>query len=290
MHITREAIFFGNFPIHWYGIIIMSGALMAAFLAARESKRRNIDPETIWDMMPWLLVGGILGARIWHILTPPASMVEMGITTQYYLTHPLAMLNIRNGGLGIPGGVMFGALALWLYVRRKKMSFASWTDIIAPGLALAQGVGRWGNFMNQELYGAPSNLPWAIFIDEAHRLPEFADVAYYHPMFLYESLWNIFTMAVLLFMSHKLKDRIYRGDIFLVYLVMYPFGRFMLEFMRLDPSNVGGFNANQTLMAVIAIVAVLALVAKHTFLKDKQTRDEFKNFVPEEEATEAAAV
>ena len=115
--------------------------------------------------------------------------------------------------------------------------------------------------MNQELYGAPSNLPWAIFIDEAHRLPEFADVAYYHPMFLYESLWNIFTMAVLLFMSHKLKDRIYRGDIFLVYLVMYPFGRFMLEFMRLDPSNVGGFNANQTLMAVIAIVAVLALFA-----------------------------
>lgn len=282
----REGFYIGSLFIHWYGVIIMSGALLAAFLSTREAKRRNIDPESVWDVMPWLLVAGIIGARIWHILTPPASMVEQGITTYYYLTHPLDALNIRNGGLGIPGAVMGGALALWLYSRNKKMSFASWVDIIAPGLALAQGIGRWGNFLNQELYGAPTDLPWKLYIEPAKRLPEFMDQAYYHPMFLYESLWNLFIMAVLLIIGRKLKNVLFRGDIFLVYLVMYPLGRFMLEFMRLDPSNVGGFNANQTLMAVIAVASIVTLIMKHTFLKSKQTVEVYKDFVPEEEVKE----
>lgn len=264
-----DGFMIGNFEIKFYGIIIMFGALLAAWLSAREAKRRGIDPENIWDMLPWLLIAGIIGARLWHIFTPSASLVALGIDTKYYLTHPLDAINIRAGGLGIPGAVMGGAFALWIYARKKKISFATWTDIIAPGLALAQAVGRWGNFLNQELYGSPSNLPWAIFIRPENRLPEYKDIAYYHPMFLYESIWNLLNMAFLLFLGRKYKEKLFNGDIFLVYLIIYPIGRFMLEFIRLDPSNVGGINANQTLMAVIALLAISGLISKHTFLKNR---------------------
>ncbi len=258
-----EGFYIGSFFIHFYGIIIMFGALVAAWLATKEAKRRGLDEEIIWDAMPWLLVAGVIGARIWHILTPPASMVEQGVTTMYYLTHPLAAINIRQGGLGIPGAVMGGALALYLYCRKHKISFAVFVDVIAPGLALAQAIGRWGNFINQEVYGAPTNLPWAIFIDANHRLPEFADQAYYHPLFLYESIYNVLNMILMLWIGRKFKDRLKNGDIFLVYLVLYPLGRFLLEFLRLDTSPVAGLNVNQTLMGVIAICAVVALIWRH---------------------------
>ncbi len=264
-----DGIMIGNFEIKFYGIIIMFGALMAAWLSSRESKRRGNDPEMIWDMLPWLLVAGIIGARLWHIFTPSASLVALGIDTRYYLTHPLDAINIRNGGLGIPGAVMGGALALWIYTRVKKTSFATWTDIIAPGLALAQAIGRWGNFLNQELYGSPTNLPWAIFIRPENCLPEYADQAYYHPMFLYESIWNLLNMVLLLYLGRKHKDKLFRGDIFLIYLVIYPVGRFLLEFIRLDPSNVGGINANQTVMAAIGLLSLIGLILKHTLFKDR---------------------
>ncbi len=270
-----EGFYIGKLFIHFYGVIIMLGAILAAWLATVEAKRRGYNPDVVWDMMPWLLIAGIIGARIWHILTPPASMVELGITTKYYLTHPLDAINIRAGGLGIPGAVMGGALALWLYTRKKKLSFASWVDIIAPGLALAQAVGRWGNFINQELYGAPTNLPWAIYIEPSRRLAEYKDVAYYHPMFFYEFLWNLMNMTVLLILGRKFKDKLFRGDIFLIYLIIYPVGRFLLEFIRLDPSNVGGINANQTIMAIIAISSLTFLILKRTVFRDRQKLEEY---------------
>ncbi len=190
-------------------------------------------------------------------------MVAQGITTQYYLTHPLDMIDIRKGGLGIPGAVGGGVLAMWLYLRRKKLSLVTWLDITVPGLALAQAIGRWGNFFNQELYGAPTNLPWKIYIDPAHRLPGFENVAYYHPLFLYESLWNLANMAVLLWIGRHFKDRLKNGDIFLGYLVIYPVGRFLLDFLRLDASRVVGINANQTLAAIVAVVAAGLLGWRH---------------------------
>ncbi|HSM24702.1 MAG TPA: prolipoprotein diacylglyceryl transferase [Anaerolineaceae bacterium] len=265
-----EGFYIGKLFIHFYGVIIMFGAVLAAWLSTVEAKRRGYNPEIVWDMMPWLLIAGIIGARIWHILTPPASMVEMGITTAYYLTHPLDAINIRAGGLGIPGGVIGGALALWIYARKKNLYFSSWVDIVAPGLALAQGVGRWGNFINQELYGSPTDLPWAIFIEPSRRLPEFINVAYYHPMFFYEFLWNMMNMAVLLIIGRKLKGKLFRGDIFLVYLFIYPLGRFLLEFIRLDPSHVGGLNANQTIMGLIALASLIFFILRRTVFKDKQ--------------------
>ena len=245
----------GPLTIHLYGILIMLGALAAGWLATKEAKRRGINTETVWDMFPWLIIGGIIGARLWHVLTPPASMVEQGITTWFYLTHPLEALAIWKGGLGIPGGVIGGAVALWIYTRKRKMSFGAWADVIAPGLALAQAIGRLGNYVNQEVYGAPTNLPWAIPIDKAHRLPEFIDQATYHPLFAYEAIYNLINVAVLLWIGRKFADRLKTGDIFLTYLIIYPVGRFLLEFLRLDPSPVAGVNINQTLMAVIAVLA-----------------------------------
>jgi len=165
----------------------MLGAVAGAWIASREARRRGENPDLIWDSLTWILVGGILGARLWHILTPPSSMIEQGITTAYYLTHPLDALAIWRGGLGIPGAVIGGVLALYLFSRKKGIQFSIWLDIGAPGLALGQAIGRWGNFVNQELYGLPTDLPWAITIDPANRLAEFANQATYHPLFLYES-------------------------------------------------------------------------------------------------------
>ncbi len=254
----------GPFFIHFYGILIMLGALAAAWLATVEARRRGIDPDYVWDMLSWLLIGGIIGARLWHIFTPPPSMVAQGLTTGWYLTHPLDAIAIWKGGLGIPGAVIGGAIVLFFYVRRHKMSFATWVDIIAPGLALAQAIGRWGNFFNQELYGAPTNLPWAIYIDPQHRLPEFQNQAYYHPTFLYESLWNLANMGFLLWLGRsKYASKLKQGDIFLIYLIVYPIGRFLLEFLRLDSSRLAGINANQTLMAIVCVCSIIALLIRH---------------------------
>ncbi|MHB0967359.1 MAG: prolipoprotein diacylglyceryl transferase [Bellilinea sp.] len=253
----------GPLTIQLYGVLIMLGALAAAWLSTKEAKRRGINSDVVWDMFPWLIIGGIIGARLWHILTPSASLVAQGITTWYYLTHPLDAIAIWKGGLGIPGAVIGGAVALWLYARKRKMNFGAWTDIIAPGLALAQAIGRLGNYVNQELYGAPTDLPWALTIDEAHRLPEYIDQATYHPLFAYEAIYNLINMAVLLWIGRKFGDRLKTGDIFLAYLVIYPVGRFFLEFLRLDPSPVAGININQTIMAVIAVAATAALIFRH---------------------------
>jgi phosphatidylglycerol:prolipoprotein diacylglycerol transferase len=136
-------------------------------------------------------------------------------------------------------------------------------DIIAPGLALAQAVGRWGNFVNQELYGLPTNLPWKIFIDAAHRLPGYENVAYYQPTFLYESIWNLLNMGLLLFLGHKHADKLKQGDLFLIYMAFYAFGRFILEFIRIDYSPIAGVNVNQTLMAVIFVCSTVGLLLKH---------------------------
>ena len=254
--------------VHYYGVIIMFGAVLAAFLAVREAKRRNLDGEIVWDMLPWLLIAGIIGARLWHIFTPPASMLINGRNP--YLIHPLDALKIWNGGLGIPGAVMGGALALYIYCRVKKTSFLTWLDIIAPGLALAQGIGRWGNFVNQEVYGLPSNLPWAIYIDPAHRLPGYENVAYYHPTFLYESLWNLLNMTLLLVLGRKFAEKLRDGDLFLIYLLFYSFGRFLLEFIRVDYSPVAGLNINQTLMAVVFVGSGVGLFVRHLLKRREQ--------------------
>ena len=250
----------GTIHLSYYGMILMFGALLAAWLAERDAKRRSLNSDFVWDALIWVLIGGILGARIWHILTPPESMVQAGFTTKWYLTHPLDMLTTWRGGLGIPGAVIGGVLTLYWYCRRRKQNFSTWLDVVAPSLALGQAVGRWGNFVNQELYGSPTTLPWGIHIDNA---PGYSAGTRFHPLFLYESLWNFANLALLLWLGRRCAARLKSGDLFLTYLITYPIGRFFLEFLRLDTSQVAGLNANQTLMAAVALAAIAALVWRH---------------------------
>jgi len=256
-----------GFTIPYYGIILMSGALLAAFLATREAKRRGHDSEIVWDLFIWLLIAGIIGARLWHIFTPSPSAIAAGRTTIFYLTHPLDLINLRSGGLGIPGAVIGGAIALYFFARKHGLRFTEWADIASPSLALGQAIGRWGNYVNQELYGAPTDLPWKIYIDPDHRLSGFQEFEYYHPLFLYESLWNLANVFLLIWLTRRFSGRLKDGDIFLIYLIVYPVGRFLLDFLRLDAAMVGGINANQTIMAIVAVLSGVTLAWRH--LRDR---------------------
>jgi len=263
-----EGIVIGQITIRFYGILLMLGAVAGAFLAVREAKRRGYDPGIVWDLFVYLLIGGIAGARIWHILTPPPSS---GFTTSLYLSHPLDMLTIWKGGLGIIGAIIGGLIALFIFSRRTGINFAEWTDIGAPSLALGQVIGRWGNFINQELYGFQTNLPWSIFItDPKARVAPYNDLLQYpldvtrfHPLFLYESIWNLMNMFLLIWISRKYADSLKHGDVFLAYLIVYPVGRFFLDFLRVDASMVWGINMNQTIMAFVAVFAAIWLYLRH---------------------------
>jgi phosphatidylglycerol:prolipoprotein diacylglycerol transferase len=252
-------------PLHitYYGIIIMTGALAGAWLATFEAKRRGYDPDIVWDGLVYVLIGGIIGARLWHILLPSQSDAAKGLTTSFYLTHPLDAIAIWRGGVGIPGAILGGGLLLYVFSRRSGLRFTVWTDIASPALALGQAIGRWGNFVNQELYGMPTDLPWAITIDPQHRLPEFAQFETYHPLFFYESIWNLLNMALLIWLGRRAGDRLKSGDLMLIYLVVYPTGRFFLDFLRLDVARIGNINANQTIMLAVALIALGSLAWRH---------------------------
>ena len=241
----------------------MGGVIAGLVLVRKQARLKNLDENFLFDAVPWILFGGIVGARLSHVFTPPPSMIAQGFTTEYYLKNPLAALNLRAGGLGIPGAVIGGLLIFLWFSWRKKQPFLVWIDVIAPAIPLGQAIGRWGNFFNQELYGAPTDLPWAIFIDPAHRFAEFAEEAYYHPIFLYESLWNLGSVFLLLWISRKFGGWLKKGDVFLFYLISYPLIRILLDFVRLDASQVGGLNANQTFMIVVIIFAIFMLIWRH---------------------------
>lgn len=254
----------GPLFIHFYGIIIMLGAVAATYLAERLARRRGLDGELVWDGLVWVLIFGVIGARLWHIFTPSPSLIEVSHRdTLFYLTHPLDAVAIWDGGLGIPGAVIGGALALYIFTRRRKLVFTDWADIAAPALALGQAIGRWGNFVNQELYGAPTDLPWGIFIEPLYRVQGYENFTHFHPLFLYESLWNFGNMFLLLWLGRRYAERLKSGDIFLIYLIVYPLGRFLLEFLRLDASQIAGVNANQTFMVIVGLFAIAMLILRH---------------------------
>lgn len=247
----------GFLTIHYYALLILLGMTLGLFMTWRRAVMRGKSMDFLIDALPWVFVGGVVGARVWHILTPPQSMVSHGITTRYYLTHLLEAIAIWKGGIGIIGAMAGGGLALWLFSRKRGAAFNEWLDILAPGLALAQSIGRWGNYINQEVYGLPSDLPWAIHIDLQHRLPGFTEFASYHPLFLYEAIWSFLNMLLVLWLGRKYQNELKNGSLFLVYLIFYGVGRIGLEFLRLDISTWQGVNLNQTAMLVVVITACI---------------------------------
>ena len=271
MLIDALGVHIGSLYVRYYGLIIVTGAMAGGYLSAHEARRRQLDPGFVWDALMWTLLGGIMGARLYHVLTPPPSMMPPG-TPNPYFQNPIAILQIWKGGLGIPGGVLAGALALWAFSRQRGHAFALWADVAVPGLLLAQAIGRWGNFVNQELYGLPSSLPWAIYISPANRVAAFAQYETFHPLFLYESILNLLGCFLLLWASRRNALRLRDGDILLGYFIIYPMIRFCLEFIRVDSSQIAGLNANQNLMAIVAIVALLRFAIRRRPVRNMRSR------------------
>ncbi|MBI4315981.1 MAG: prolipoprotein diacylglyceryl transferase [Chloroflexi bacterium] len=249
--------------IRFYGIILVTGAVIGTYLASTEARRKGQDPNLVWDALVWALVGGIIGARLYHVFTPPPSMVAAGFTTAAYFADPVKIFQVWNGGLGIPGGIVGGLLAMWLYARYAKVDFLTWVDIAAPAVPLAQAIGRWGNFVNQELYGQPTDLPWAIYIAPLNRVAGFEQFERFHPVFLYESILNLLVCLAMLWLARRFAGRLRSGDMLLLYLMFYPTVRFFMEFLRLDSSGFGNLNINQTLSAAVAVLAGVGFAVRH---------------------------
>jgi phosphatidylglycerol:prolipoprotein diacylglycerol transferase len=282
----------GPLTIHWYGVIIVLGALAGAYVASLEAKRRGEDPEIVWSALVWCLIGGILGARLYHVLSSPQGS-DIGLR-YYFVTNPVetvhvlgltipfpTALMIWRGGLGIFGGIAGGVLALSIFAWRKHLTpIARWLDIGAPGLILAQAIGRWGNFLNQELYGPPTSLPWGIRIDAQFRIPPFTDLTRFplettrfHPLFLYESLWNLGVFIVLMVIGRRFEGRLKDGDIFAFYLIGYGLGRILIESLRPDAWLVSGIPTAQIISAGLILLGV-ALIVWHRRGGQEEISDE----------------
>ena len=256
---VRIAFRIGPIAVAWYGILIVGSALVAALLSEREAKRRGDDPEHIWNALLWCLILGMVGARLYHIIS----------SLDYYLQNPMQMFNTRAGGLAIYGAVVGGALALWLYTRQHGLSFSRWADIATPGLILAQSIARWANYLNQELYGFPTTLPWGISIDALHRIPPFGDLTQYplttrfHPTFLYESLGNLVNFAIVMYVSRRFAKRLRDGDLILLYGMLYPLLRFFIEFQRPDAWKIAGVATAQWLAIASIVLCGGLLIYRH---------------------------
>jgi phosphatidylglycerol:prolipoprotein diacylglycerol transferase len=223
---------------------------------------RPWNPDHVWNGVVWCLILALIGARLYHVLTPSPSMAAVGIYSPLdYFRNPYQLINFRDGGLGIYGGIVGGALGLFLYTRRQRIPAAAWADLAVIGLALGQAVGRWGNFFNQELYGRPSDLPWAITIDPIYRLPDYSNASHFHPAFLYESLWNFLAFLVLLTLYRRYASKLLTGDLTALYLILYAIGRILLEMVRLDSRMValGALHLNLAVASLVSVIVVLLM-------------------------------
>jgi phosphatidylglycerol---prolipoprotein diacylglyceryl transferase len=274
----------GPFALNWYGIFIVGGAVLAAWFSGLYAVRGGDDPDHIWNILAWSLIGGIIGARLYHVFSSPAD----GLGWAYYREHPLDIINFWNGGLrglGIYGGLAGGTLAVFLYCRYNKLNTLRFLDYIAPNVLIAQTLGRFGNWVNQELYGPPTNLPWAFHINPAYpcqlppnfplgvqpcgepNLDDASRLWYaangFHPTFFYEALWNLAMFGLLALIIWRYGERLRRGDGVLLYLIAYATGRFWVEMFRPDAWVLGQMATAQWISLACVIISVIVLIVRH---------------------------
>lgn len=218
----------GPIPIRAYGLIIACAILISVYWSARRYQKRGGDPDLFYDVALWAVPAGIVGARVYHVITSPDAYFGQG-------GKPLMAFAIWNGGLGIWGAVAGGALAAWLVVRHRGQRLGPIADSLAVPLLAAQALGRWGNWFNQELFGAPTTLPWGLRIDNAHLPSGYASGTLFHPTFLYECLWNLAGVAVLLLIDRQIKVK--SGQLFASYIMVYTLGRVWIEMLRIDDAH-----------------------------------------------------
>ena len=231
------ALQLGPLSIHWYGIIMAAAILGAAWLGTAEARRRGENPEVGWSMLLWTIAGGVIGARIYHVIHE----------WDFYAANLALIPQVWNGGLGIPGAVAGGAAAIWAYTRLQGLPTGRWFDIFVMALPLGQAIGRLGNFVNQELYGPPTTLPWGIPISAAHRVGEWANLNAYpeattrfHPLFAYEAIASLLTLGAMIWISRRFAARLYDGDMLLIYIMFYGVVRSYLETFRVENWVIAG--------------------------------------------------
>ncbi len=228
---------FGPITIRWYGLLIASAVLIGINLSQYLAKRRNVDPDLLGDLIIWLIIGAIPAARLYYVI----------FEWSQYSQNPGTIIRIWEGGIAIHGAIIGGTIAALIFAKVKNVSFWQLADLVAPSLILGQAIGRWGNFFNSEAFGSPTNLPWKLFIPIANRPAQFEDVAYFHPTFLYESLWNlmVFSLLMTLFFWGWKGKQLKTGTLFLLYLVAYSLGRLWIEGLRTDSLMLGGLKMAQ---------------------------------------------
>jgi phosphatidylglycerol:prolipoprotein diacylglycerol transferase len=282
----------GPFQVHWYGLLIVGGAVLATWLMTVEAKRRGEDPNHAWNLLTWALIFGIIGARLYHVFSTPTGNFA---GWEYYRQNPIQIIAFWNGGfrgLGIYGAVLGGVFAFWLYTRhlarnvdgqRVRLSTSRWLDIAVPGILLAQAIGRMGNRINQELYGPPTDLPWAFHINPAYPcqeppgspnacgIPErqtqealeWYATHGYHPVFFYEALWNLVGFVFVLWFGRRFYHKLRDGDLFFFYMIWYPLGRFMVEFLRPDAWVMGSLATAQWISLLSIVAGVAGIIWNH---------------------------
>jgi phosphatidylglycerol:prolipoprotein diacylglycerol transferase len=258
----------GPLALRWYGVLMMTAFVIAAAIAARYVERKGQSSSAVWDGLLWVMLGAIIGARLYYVFIQ-SPRGPNGL--ERYLANPLEILNVMGGGLHIFGGFIGGALAAFLYTRRRGLPLLIYLDGAALGMPLAQAIARLGNFINQELYGPPTTLPWGLRIDPPHRIPPFDDLTRYpesarfHPLFLYEAIWNLVGFGLLYSLARRFDKRLRDGDLILGYAVWYPLGRFFLEFLRTDSWFFPGtpFNVVHGLSFAVVCAAAIALMMRH---------------------------
>jgi prolipoprotein diacylglyceryl transferase len=250
---SSNAIHIGALQLRAYGLSIALGVLAAVWIAQRRWSARGGDPSDISRLAVWSVAGGLVGARLYHVITDH----------QRFEGRWLHVFAVWEGGLGIPGGLIAGVLTGAFVAHRRGLPVAQLLDVVAPAIPVAQAIGRLGNWFNQELYGRPTNLPWGLRISPEHRLPGYEHVATYHPTFLYEALWNL-ALAGLLILYERRRPGARPGTLFALYVAGYALGRLWVEALRIDPaSQIAGVRVNIWVSILTLAASAAWLAATH---------------------------
>ncbi|MHC4478948.1 MAG: prolipoprotein diacylglyceryl transferase [Planctomycetota bacterium] len=234
----------GSFEIRWFGLIITAALILGTILAYREAVRRGRDPEPLVDIIIIAILAGLVGGRIYYVL----------LYWPHFAQDLMKILAVWEGGMGVLGAILGALLAVILYGKLKGLPVLPYCDICAPFAALAQAIGRWGTFFNEEAFGAPTDLPWKLYISPSNRPLQLQQYEYFHPTFLYESLWNLFIFAVLYFIFRKRLAQI-PGALTCLYLGLYACGRFLIESIRVDSPLLGSLRTAQVLSVLFFLAA-----------------------------------